>query len=178
MRRAITIVCAAAVLLTGGTWAVAAQSSDPVASRAPTQTGLLRATRFYGIGPSAEYDLDSGGIGIVPAMQVTFPAGSTYDVIVTISMDYRTSPDDRFVVGPSARRDEEFGHLMPALPRTRALSASTVRTSTTAMFRYDDLPGGRAFWFAPTVNAKHGFGGHASISSRHVLLVVEATPSS
>ena len=178
MRRTITIVCAAAMLVAGGIWAVAAAgSAGPVATRAPTQTGLIRATRFYGVGPSADYDFDAGNIGTVPALRVTFPAGTTYDVVVTISLDYRTSADDRFVVSPLVRRDREYGHVMTGLPSARAVSAATARTSTTAAFRYADLPGGREFWFSPTVNVSHRVGNRASIGARHVLLVVEATPS-
>ena len=178
MRRAITIVCAVAVLLTGGAWAVASgHSSDRLAGRASTQTGMIRATRFYGRGPSATYAFDYGVIGTSPALRLTFPAGATYDVVVTISMDYRTSPDDGFVVGPLVRRDAEYGHVMSPLPEDRAIPAATVRSSTTAVFRYADLRGGHEFWFSPTVNVSHRVGNRASISASHLLLVVEATPS-
>jgi hypothetical protein len=177
MRRAITIACAAAVLLAGTAWAEAAGSSDPAATRASTQTGLIRATRFYGIGPSAEYDFDNGSIGIAAALRLTFLPGATYDVIVTISMDYHTSPGDRPFVSALVHRDSKNGHSVPVLPGSRSLADATTRASTTAVFRLSDLRGGREYWFSPAVNVKHGFGGHASIVSRHVLLVVEATAS-
>ena len=60
MRRATTIVCAAAVLVGGGAWAVAAANADRTGERAATQTGIIRATRFYGVGPWAQYAGDSG----------------------------------------------------------------------------------------------------------------------
>lgn len=178
MRRVITIMCAAAMLVAGGTWAVrAVGSSDPVSSRASTQTGLIRATRFYGVGPSAQYAGDSGSIGEAPALRLTFPAGTTYDVVVTISMDYHTSSGDRTVVSALVRRDAEFGHVMPVLPKARALAEAATRSSTTAAFRLTDLRGGREYWFRPAVNVSHRVGNGASIATSHVLLVVEATPS-
>ena len=178
MRRAITIVCAAAVLLVGSAWAVAAANADRTGERAPTQTGIIRATRFYDLGPSAQYSGDSGSIGVAPALRLTFPAGARYDAVVTISMDYHTSSGDRPIVAVLVRRDSAHGHAIPVLPRGRAIADATTRSSTTAVFRLSDLVGGREYWFSPSVNVKHGFGGRASIVSRHVLLVVDATPSS
>jgi len=176
MRRAITIMCAA-MLVAGGTWAVAAANVERAGERASTQTGLIRATRFYGVGPSAQYAGDSGSIGVAPALRLTFPPGTTYDVVVTISMDYHTSPGDRPIVAALVRRDSDTGHSVPVLPGSRSVADATTRASTTAVFRLSDLRGGREYWFSPAVNVKHGFGGQASIVSRHVLLIVEATPS-
>jgi hypothetical protein len=177
MRRAITIACAGAMLLVGSAWVVAAAHANRTGERAGTQTGIIRATRFYGVGPWAEYAGDSGSIGEAPALRLTFPVGVTYDVVVTISMDYHTSSGDRPIVSALVRRDSETGDSVPVLPRSRAIADATTRASTTAVFRLSDLRGGREYWFSPAVNVKHGFGGHASIVSRHVLLVVEATPS-
>lgn len=179
MRRVMAVVCAAVVLIVGGAWAVAAaRSSHGTEDRAiPLTSGITRATRFYGNGPSAEYDFDSGSIGGVVPLRLSFPAGTTYDVVVTVSLDYRTSSDDRFVVGMTARRDSEFGHIESVSPRERAISRSQARTSTTASFRLSDLEGAHEYWFSPSVNVSHRGGHHASISSNHVLVVVEATPS-
>ena len=179
MRRVTAVVCAAAVLFAGGAWAVAAaRSSSRTEERAiPLASGIARATRFYGVGPSADYSFDSGSIGGVVPLRVSFPAGTMYDVVVTISLDYRSSPDDRFVVDMGVRRDTEFGHQESVAPEERAISASQARTSTTASFRLSDLEGGHDYWFSPGVNVSHRGGHRASISSNHVLVVVEATPS-
>jgi len=179
MRRATVIVSATVVLMAGGAWAVATGGSSSGASDGltPQATGVIRATRFYARGPTATYDFDYGSIGTVSPLRLTFPAGSTYDVLVTISLDYRTSPKDASVIGLSVRRDSEFGHLVSGVPAVRAISASTVRTSTTAVFRLSDLRGGREYWFSPNVNVSHRVGDRASIGSNHVLLVVEAMPS-
>jgi hypothetical protein len=177
MRRAITISCAAGLLLAGSAWAVAAANSGTTGERASTQTGLIRATRFYGVGPSAQYAGDSGSIVAAPELRLMFPAGTTYDVVVTISMDYHTSSGDRTVVSALVRRDVEFGHALPVLPKARALAEATTRSSTTAVFRLTDLRGGRVYRFGPAVNVSHRVGNGASIGTSHVLLVVEATPS-
>jgi hypothetical protein len=179
MRRVLAVMCAAAVLFVGGAWAVAAaRSSMRTEERAISLTsGIARATRFYGVGPSADYAFDSGSIGGVVPLRLSFPAGTTYDVVVTVSLYYHTSSDDRFIVDLCVRRDSEFGHLESVSPEERAISASVARTSTTASFRLTDLEGGHDYWFSPGVNVSHRGGHRASISSNHVLVVVEATPS-
>jgi hypothetical protein len=177
MRRAITIAFAGAVLLVGSAWAVAAAHANRTGERAATQIGIIRATRFYGVGPWAQYAGDSGSIGEAPELRLTFPVGATYDVVVTISMDYRTSSGDRTIVSALVRRDAAFGHVMPVLPKARALAEATTRSSTTAVFRLTDLRGGREYRFGPAVNVSHRVGNGASIVTSHVLLVVEATPS-
>jgi hypothetical protein len=129
------------------------------------------------VGPSAQYHFDSGGIGDVAPLHLSFPAGTAYDVVVTVSLDYQTTADDRFVVGLWARRDAEFGHTESVSPAKRPISASTVRTSTTASFRLTDIQGGHEYWFSPTVNVSHRVGNHATITSSNLVLVVELTPS-
>jgi hypothetical protein len=178
MRRSVAALCAAAVVFGGGVWVAAAGSprGNPSAST-PLTSGIVRATRSYGVGPAAEYDFDSGSIGVVTPLRLSFPSGTSYDVVVTVAFDYRTSADDRFVVGMSVRRDSEFGHRMSVTPPQRAIAASTVRTSSTAAFRLIGLPGGHAYWFSPTVNVSETVGNRSSIGSSRVLLVVDATPS-
>jgi hypothetical protein len=179
MRRVLAIVSAAAVLCSGAAWAVASTSSASPASRGSTAlaTEIIRSTQFYGTGPSAVYSFDTGSIGGVSALRMTLPAGGTYEAVVSISMDYRTSERDGFVVGLWARRDSEFGDRVSVTPRDRAIRASAAQTSTTAVFRISDLQGDVDYWFSPTVNLDHRVGDRASIRSSHVLLVVEATPS-
>lgn len=179
MRRVTAIVCAVVVLLTAGAWAVAAAGSshgmqEPATSQG---AGTIRASRSYGHGPSAEYDFDSGTIGGVAPLRMTLPSGATYDVVVSISLDYRTSPDDRFIVGLSTRRDSKYGPRVPVAPPSRPILASRVRTSTTALFRLSDVPGGHEYWFSPGVNLSERVGNRASIASDHLVLVVDATPS-
>jgi hypothetical protein len=62
------------------------------------------------------------------------------------------------------------------IPPDRAISGSTVRTSSTASFRLADVQGGHEYLFSPTVNVSKRVGNHSSISSTRELLVVDATP--
>jgi hypothetical protein len=178
MRRSVAVACASAILLIGGAWVVAeAGSSRTNTLSTPLTPGIKRATRSYGVGPSADYDFDSGTIGIVSPLQLSFPSGTEYDVVVTVSLDYRTSAGDRFIIGLLVRRDTEFGHRESVTPAKRAISASTIRTSSTVVFRLRHLQGGHEYWFSPNVNVSQRVGNHSSISSSRVLLVVDATPS-
>ena len=179
MRRSVAVVCAAAILLGGGAWAIAAAGSSrtDASLSTPLTSGIMRATRSYGVGPSAEYDFDSGSIGVVTPLRLSFPSGTSYDVVVTVSFDYRTSADDRFVVGLSVRRGSGSGHRESVTPSWRAISASTVRTSSTATFRLSAVRGGHEYFFSPTVNVSQRVGNNSSIASSRVLLVVDATPS-
>ena len=179
MRRSVAVVCTAAAMFGGGVWAIAAAGSsrgDALPST-PLTPGLQRATRSYGAGPSAEYDFDAGSIGVVAPFRLSFPSGTSYVVVVTVSFGYRTSADDRFVAGLSVRRGSEFGNRMSVTPPQRAISASAVRTSSTIVFRLRDLQGGHEYWIRPTVNVSETVGNRSSISSSRVLLVVDATPS-
>jgi hypothetical protein len=176
MRRSVAVVCVSAIVLGGGAWVVAAGPSRSDRRSTPLTPGIKRATRSYAVGPSADYDFDSGTIGTVTPLQLSFPSGSAFDVVVTVSLDYSTSADDRFVTALLVRRDSEFGHREPATPPERAIAASTVRTSSTVVFRIRHLQGGHTYWFSPTVNVSERVGNHSSISSSRVVLVVDATP--
>jgi hypothetical protein len=179
MRRSIAVACAAAIVFIAGAWVVAAAGSSrrDVSPSTPLTSGIMRATRSYWAGPSADYESDSGSIGLVTPLHLSFPSGASYDVVVTVSLDYHTSADDRFVVGLSVRRDSEFGHRVSVTPPQRTISASTVRTSSTATFRLSAVQGGHEYLFSPTVNVSERVGNRSSISSSRVLLVVDATPS-
>jgi hypothetical protein len=61
-------------------------------------------------------------------------------------------------------------------PPERPIRAATTWASTTVVFRLDDLEGDVEYWLSPTVNVDGRRGDHASIRSRHVLVVFDATP--
>lgn len=176
MRSAISMAAVAATLMA---WAAAdgAATRDRVEA-ATVRTEPRRATRYYAVGPSAEYDFDSGAIGEVRPLRLSFASGNTFDLVIMISMDYRTSADDRFVVAPLVRRDGRFGPVVHARPVRRAVAPSTAPTSSTTAFVIDDLRGGHTYWFSPTVNVSRRVGNRSSSSSRHVVFVVDSTRSS
>jgi hypothetical protein len=138
---------------------------------------LIRSTRYWDVGPYAEYNFDSGGLGGVPALRLTFPATGNYDAVVTLSFDYRTSPPhDRFYGSIGVREGAEFGPIVRATPNERPLRASTVRSSVTLTFRLTGLTGGTEYWFGPSVNVSHRDADQkASIDTKRVLMVVDAT---
>ena len=176
MRKPWVIIVLAGIVLGGAVLANAAvRSTDRVTGPA---TGLIRSTRYWDVGPSADYDFDNGGIGTVPALRLTFPAG-TYDAVVTVTLDYRTSPpDDRFNASVVVRKGAEFGPVVHPTPAARPLRASTTRSSATLSFRLSGLNGGTEYWFSPSVNVPHrDADSKGSIAAQHVLMVVDATPS-
>jgi hypothetical protein len=174
----VVILIVLGLLCAAGAWTVvAAGSSDDRAIRVPLASGITRATRFYRVGPSADYSYDYGNIGGVHPLVVSLPEGATYDVVVSVTLGYRTSPDDRFVVALWVRRDAEFGDIQRVVPHERPLWPSPVRTTTSASFRLSDLRGGHEYWVSPTVNVSHREGNRASISTDAVLVVVDAVPS-
>ena len=97
--------------------------------------------------------------------------------MVTISMDYRTSADDTFVVGPLVRRDDRFGPVVNATPEEHAVPTSTTETSSTTVFLINDLAGGHDYFFSPVVNVSDRTGNRATIRTRHVVFIVDAMRS-
>lgn len=140
-------------------------------------SGLIRTTKNWATGPSAEYAFDFGNIGIVQPLRLTLPGGQTYDVVITLAMDYRTSPrPDRFIAGVSVRDGAEFGPMVPTTPSARSVDSSPVDASTTLTFQVSGLTGGTEYWISPTVNVSHR-DNKAQITSSRVVMVVDATPA-
>lgn len=173
------IIAAVAVVVIGAAAladaAVRSHTSDRVTGPA---TGLIRTTKSWDVGPSAEYGSDFGSIGEVHALRLTLPAGSTYDAVVTVALDYRTSPSpDRFVTRLVVREGERFGPIIASDPNGRPLAVSTSRSSATVTFQMADLQGGIEYWVMPSVNVLYR-DTNASITSTDVLAVVDATAAS
>jgi len=174
-RKAIALASVAAMVLVWLAVEVATTGTGQAGAVGTSGTEFQRATRYYGVGPSAEYDFDSGSIGVVRPLHLSFASGTTFDVVITIAMNYRTSADDRFVVSPLVRRDGRYGPIVDARPQARAVAASTTPTGGTTAFLINGLRGGHTYWFSPTVNVSRRVGDHSSITSRHVVFVVDAT---
>jgi hypothetical protein len=134
--------------------------------------GTIRMTRFYERGPSALYGSDFGGIGTVPPLEFPLPAG-TWDIVITLSIEYETTSDEGFVVGVSAPRERPATFV----PKEWPLPAAVQGRLTTVLFHSAGLEGGRDYSFAPYVNIGFQRTGDAEITSGRVLMVVDATPS-
>jgi len=174
MKKSFVAAVTSVALLAGGAWAVSALGADAAVVTGPSH-GLTRSTKYWVVGPSASYDFDSGNIGTVTPLRVTLPPGQS-DVVVTISTDYRTSPDDRFVAGLFVRRDRRYGHRVPVTPDMRALPATSARSLASLMFELTGLPGGHTYLFFPSVNVSQR-DNKASIEASRVLMTVDSTPS-
>ena len=136
-------------------------------------SGLIRTTRTGRQARRRQYELDFGNIGIVQPLRLTLPGGQTYDVVITVAMDYRTSPrPDRFIAGVSVRDGAEFGPIVHTTPSARSVDASPVDASTTLTFQVSGLTGGTEYWISPTVNVSHR-DNKAQITASRVVMVVE-----
>ena len=174
-RKAFALGSVLAMLLVWLAVEVATTGAGQAGAAGTSGTEVRRATRYYGVGPSAVYDFDSGTIGVVGPLRLSFASGTTFDVVITIAMNYRTSADDRFVVSPLVRRDGRYGPIVDVRPPARAIAASTKPTGGTTAFLINGVRGGHTYWLSPTVNVSRRVGDHSSITSRHVVFVVDAT---
>ena len=165
------MVVVVVVVALAGTLTVVAANRDktPLSVTGPSD-GTIRMTRWYREGPFAEYGLDYGSIGLAPPASLTLPSG-TYDVVLTLSFDLRTSENDSFVV--SVRGDD--GEVA-VVPRERAVAGTGSADSTTVAFRVRGLAGGATYNFVPGVNAGERIG-RARIATERMLLVIDATPA-
>lgn len=132
---------------------------------------LLRATQ-----PNGEWGISCGqdtctGAVVDPLHVATPVDGDPLDVVVTLSLDYRTSPKDVGMVRLRYRtKGGRSGFLQPgAYP----LSADS-RTSTTMTWSLRDLPGGGATYaFRPVFHVQNRGSTAYSFGGRHLLMVAE-----
>ena len=176
MRKPWVIGIIACIILASGVIANAAVRSGTASTETGSPAGLIRSTRYWDVGPGADYDFDSGSITTVQPLRLTFPAGAAYDAIVTMTLAYRTSaPGDRFVASLVVRKGAKYGPVVHPSPNQWPIAASSVRSSVTLTFRLTTLQGGTEYWFSPSVNVSHRDGNKASIAAQSVLMVVDAT---
>lgn len=133
-----------------------------------------RVERFYPRGPSADYDGDAGGIGVVDPLTFTVPSGGTsYDAVVTLGLQYRTLGAGPFTVGVGIR---EVGEGRAEVdPGTLVLRRSAAATSTSVLFRARGLAPGATYEATPSVNSVFAGRGANLITTRKVLLLVDLT---
>lgn len=136
---------------------------------------VTRLTGYFKVGPSAEYEGDAGGIGGVDPIRVQVPSG-TYDAVVTISFDYRTSGDAPFVAGVLVRVGPGlYGKVMKGVPDDVRLRPAPRGASGTGRFLIRGLKGG-VYNIEPTVNS--GFTDQPNkIVARRVLVTIDLTPT-
>jgi hypothetical protein len=171
VRRSALVATGIAVLLAATLTVIAAGRDDAARTVTGPAGDTIRMTRWYRIGPSAVYGLDYGNIGVVDPTMLALPPG-TYDVVVTLSFDARTSANDTFDVG--VRGDDGEPRITPW---HRPIAGTGTWDSTTVVFRAVGLAGDDTYAFEPWVNASFQRVGRARIVTERLLVVIDATPT-
>jgi hypothetical protein len=139
--------------------------------RATSETPAMRATQRNG-----SWTYGCGGdtcVGtVLDPLKVTTPSeATTFDAVVTLTLDYRTSAKDIGLVQLRYRTSGGPHGVMP--PKTYPLTARS-RTSTTLTWSLNDLPAsGVEYVFTPLIEiedrGRYGY----SIEGGHMLMVAE-----
>jgi hypothetical protein len=172
MKRAAAIAGALALVAAGGVAFAAVRSAEPPARLVPS----AHATRFYTQGPSADCGSDFCGIGVVPPLPLTLPAGQgRFRVRVLVSLQYDSTPGE-FEIDMGVRA---AGAPSPTvLPARRLLAASARPTSTTLEFITGGLRPGVRYLFSVGANV-HSLLGQDDVRmhTSNVVVDVEAFPA-
>src|SRR5689334_17742531 len=76
-----------------GTAVVAAAAYAESTRTATHATGSVRVLKTYRVGPFADCDFDSCGIGVVSPVTITIPEDTRpYRAVITASLQYHTTP--------------------------------------------------------------------------------------
>ena len=138
---------------------------------ATSETPLIRATQRTG---SWSYLCggDSCVSSILVPLDVTTPSGTTsFDVVVTLTLDYRTSAKDIGLV--EMRYRTVGGPHGPMPPKTYPLTSRS-RTTTTLTWTLNDLPGdGATYRFTPGIEVEDRGRYGYSIEGGHMVMVAE-----
>jgi hypothetical protein len=176
------LVAAGAVVCAGAAsaavaWAAAPRLSGATSSttvRTPSLVRSAHVVRGYAVGPSASYSGDTGSIGVVDPIAFRLPGSAAgYTATVTVSFHYRTSGQGRFYVDASVRSGGRTIDVVS--PNRRVLAATITSTSTTVVFRAS-LRSGVTYRLAVGANLTRDGLQAASITTRRVLVDVEAWP--
>lgn len=138
---------------------------------ATSETPLIRATQRTG-----SWSFSCGGdtcvASVLDPLNVTTPSGaSSFDVVVTLTLDYRTSAKD---IGLVQMRYKTVGGPRGAMPPKTYPLTSRSRTTTTLIWTLNDLPGnGATYRFTPRIEiedrGRYGY----SIEGGHLVTVAE-----
>lgn len=138
---------------------------------ATSETPLIRATQRTGpwsFGCGSDTCVSS----VLDPLDVTTPSGATsFDVVVTLTLDYRTSAKD---IGLVQLRYRTVGGPHGTMPPRAYPLTSTSRTTTTLTWTLNDLPGnGATYRFTPRIEVEdRGRYGYA-IEGGHMVMVAE-----
>ena len=173
------LAATAVLLLTLG----AARSQQP---RSTSDGGfrLKRIERVYRYPDRwvSECDFDYCGIAILFSLPVTTPrAAEKVDVVMTATLDYRTSPGDYGVASAGFSTSREGGEKVALRPRRWPLAPVSRSTTTTLTWVKKGVRAeGRRYFFSMSVPSREGTDPQADqnrISGSKVAVVVELTPA-
>lgn len=154
-------------LVGGLTGSQAAAPRLAVSEAAPVD----RAHRYYLVGPGADYDGDSGGIGQVEPLAFEVPGEGPHVGVVEVSFEYRTEGAGPFVV--TLGLEDGDGHDVTVRPERLSLAKASHRGSTTVRFLAPGLDGGATYKAYVGVNSVFSGGPPNVIRTRKVLVTVE-----
>lgn len=170
-KKAIAAVCSVAVAgSTGIAWAGTSGGSPAT----PSLRLSAHVSRYYASGPSAFYDGDVVGIGVIDPVRFRLPSGAnTCVTMITVSFQYRTTGKGVFRVKPTVKSGRRTLDVTPVM---RDLASSNERTSTSEVFRAR-LRCGATYRLGIGVSAVNGAGKQKSIGTRRMLVEVAAWPA-
>jgi hypothetical protein len=175
MRRTL-IICAALVATAAASVSIARATSTSSPTAHPQLARSVHLVRSFGAGPTMS--LGGGAASATAPDWVTFrlpTSASTYGATITISLGYRTTGSLTYAV--SAELTRASGGDVSVLPARRSLAASNRTTSTTVVFR-TALHSGVTYTLTPLASVYAPGLEAGSITTSHVLVDVEAWPTS
>lgn len=179
MRRTLAIAPLAAAAVLFATFGPAG-SQTPPASGAGFQ--LKRVERVYRYPDRwvSDCDFDHCGISILFSLPVTTPrSAERVDMVMTATLDYRTSPGDYGVAYAGFSTEREGGRRIALAPRRWPLGPSQRSTTTTLTWIKKGVRAeGRRYFFSMSVPSREGTDPNANrnrISGSKVAVVVQLT---
>lgn len=166
-RRLIPVVALAVAGLGGFVASEATQAADRV--KAPS--GVERVHRFHPVGPSAEYEGDSGGIGVVNPLRFEVADEGARTAVLEISFRYRTRGPGPFVI--RAGLEQVGGPDLTSLPNELGLPPAPEGDTAAVRFLVRDVAAGQRYDAEVGVNSVFPGRGTNRITTRKMLLTVE-----
>ena len=165
---------AALIALTlAGSGGVAAAAATAAQKPPKVPQAVERVHAYYRTGPSAVYGSDYGGLGGVAPLTWQEPEGVGGSAVVEASFQYRTHGTGPFDVSVAVKR---AGGPRPTVrPGELVLAPAPDGGSTTVRFVVPELPGGHTYQAYLGVNSRPTPAGHNKVTTRKVVLTVDAT---
>jgi hypothetical protein len=182
MKRSMVAVVSLASLLIGGVLIGSAASQQEPQALSSGRIGHRRVERVYRYSPPWESNCESDNCGVALLFDLPIKTPSTterVDVVMVVTIDYKTSPQDHAEAGGGIFSTTDGDRLMGMRPRWTLATSSDTYNSTTLTWKRGELPAeGRRYAFRVDVPTREGSGDDMNfIKGRNVSVVVEMWPS-